>query len=175
MEYTLAQMVVEWKVRRGLEPLRTDATYRRQDAFEIDEYIKREIDDWYERLLSEAPLEFLVVTDITDEVVVEEFDGHVATLSLPAGCVRLVELKMAGWEREAALTRVGTPLARRQESPFSRGYHVSPVGVVDVTGLRVRLYGFKNRLEPEPERVLAVMRPPEGIYRLKPGGWRVND
>lgn len=168
MEYTLAQMVAEWKMRRGFEPLRIDATYRRQDAFEIDEYARREVDAWYEQLLAGGSVDCLEVDDITAKVNIESFDGHVAEMVLPPDCVRLVEVMMTGWERPAVLVKEDDRRARHQLSPFSRGYHTAPVGVVDVTGLRVRLYAFRNGSAPQPERVMAVMRPPEGMYRFKP-------
>ena len=66
MEYTLNELVVEWKTRKGLTPLRVDAAVTRHDAFEIDEYAARIIRQWYEELLDTADVALLDVDDITE-------------------------------------------------------------------------------------------------------------
>lgn len=164
MEYTLEYLVAEWKMRRGLIPLRIDATIRRQDAFEIDEYARRVIDGWYDRLLATAPPEMLEVEDITDRVTIEQPTHGVAVMTLPDNCVRLVEVMMTAWERPAIITGPGSSIAKRQSSPLGRGGACNPVAVTEGCG-RVRLYSFRNGSQAVPGRVLGVLRPPEGIYR----------
>jgi len=167
MEYTLQELITEWKIRRGLEPLRIDASIKRQDAFEIDEYARRDIDRWYDRLLMTAPVGLLVVEDISDRVTVESDRHGAALMQLPGDCCRLVEVMMTGWKRPATIVGADSRLGRMQLSPFVCGGSCAPVAVTE-SGGRVRLYSFKNGLHPVADRVMAVMRPPEGIYRCQP-------
>lgn len=167
MDYSLQDLIAEWRMCRGLEPLRIDATIRRQDAFEIDEYARRDIERWYDRLLESAPLDLLVVEDITDRVTVAPAGRGTAVMQLPGDCRRLVEVMMKGWERPALITTADSKTGRRQVSPFSRGGMCVPVAIPEAGG-RVRLYGFRNGLEPEAARVMAVARPPDGVYRCQP-------
>lgn len=166
MEYTLNQLINEWKVRKGIVPLRTDATITRQDAFEIDEYITRIIDSWYVKLLDTGPIEYLDVTDISSEVTITAFSRGVATIQLPEHCRRVIEISMTEWQRPATIvTDCGSHEARRQGSPFARGGAVRPVAVVESAGT-VRLYSFKTA--PVIDRILAVVTPRDGMYRCDP-------
>lgn len=167
MEYTLEYLIGEWKMRRGLMPLRIDATIERQDAFEINEYAKRVIDGRYNRLLMTAPLEMLEVEDITGLVNVTPAERGVAVMTLPDNCVRLAEIKMTAWERPATIVEPQSKLGKRQSSPFGRGGECNPVAVTEGRG-RVRLYSFRNGHDAVAERVLGVIRPQEGIYRFAP-------
>lgn len=167
MEYTLQDLVAEWKMRRGLEPLRTDAAIHRQDAFDVDEYVRRIIDGWYERLLADAPVDLLDESDITEQVTVSDAGCGTALMQLPAGCVRITGIQMAGWERPAVIVEPDSKTARRQVSPFGRGGSCCPVAVKE-RGNCLRLYSFPPGSEMRPERVTGVMRPPQGIYRCSP-------
>lgn len=168
MEYTLQELIAEWKMRKGLEPLRIDAAIKRQDAFEVDEYIRRRIDDWYERLLHDGRPELIEPTDITDDVNIDSFENGVAVMRLPDSCCRPIEVKMAAWERPAVIVDADSPTGRRQASPFSRGGRCRPVAVVE-DGRRLRLYSFSDGDEPIPERVTGIMRPDRtGVYRCTP-------
>ncbi len=167
MEYTLDYLIGEWKMRRGLIPLRIDAAIKRQDAFEIDEYARREIDTWYNGLLMTAPTEMLDVENITELVTVGKPERGVAVMTLPSECLRLVGVKMTVWEREAVVVSSESRIGKRQGSPFSRGGVCHPVAVTD-GHKRVMLYGFRNGCDAVAERVLGVMRPPGGIYRFNP-------
>ncbi len=167
MEYTLHELIAEWKMRKGLEPLRVDAAIKRQDAFEIDEYIRRMIDSRYERLLYTAPIELLEPSDITETVNIESFTGGVVVMKLPDDCCRLVEVKMNTWHRPATIVTQDSATALRQTSPFGRAGACNPVAVLQADG-RLKLYSFKASDNPEPERVLAITRPAPGIYRCHP-------
>ena len=168
MEYTLNQLVGEWKMRKGLEPLRIDATLRRQDAFEIEEYAAREINIRYAELLATAPIELLDAEDITDNVIIENYNRGVALLKLPDDCIRPVEWLMEQWERPAVIAEdPESPLALKQSSTFTRGRSCHPVAVADRSG-RYRLYSFKGPTPPRAERILGIIQPPKGIIRCHP-------
>lgn len=168
MDYTLDTLIREWKVSKGLQPLLTDATVERQDAYDIDAYLHRQIDAWYNRLLDTAPLEHLVVDDITDTVLVTPRPGGVALMQLPDDCRRLVEVNMEGWHRPATIvTDPLSPLAVRQRCRWTRGGPCAPVAVARA-GRQLMLYSFSGTTVPRATRILAVMTPPPGLYRLHP-------
>lgn len=168
MEYTLNELVVEWKTRNGLTPLRVDAAVTRHDAFEIDEYAARVIRQWYEELLDTADVALLDVDDITDRVTIDEYAGGVAVMRLPEGCRRLVEVTMSQWRGPATMvTDPGSEAALRQRSVYTRGGACRPVAVLK-GARRVRLYSFRGTGTPTAVRVLAVMTPPDGVIRCSP-------
>lgn len=166
MIYSERQLIDEWKMRSGLEPVRIDATLQRYDALDIDAYVKRMLDDWYLKLLDEGDAAFLDPEDVTELVEVAGVDDGVAVAILPAGTRRLMEVADASWHRPAMITGAGSMLARRQESTFSRGRCDSPVAVVD-SPEHVRLYSYPPGVSPSLQRV-AVARHVPGIYRLDP-------
>ncbi|MDE6403653.1 MAG: hypothetical protein K2K86_07580 [Muribaculaceae bacterium] len=168
MEYTLNELIAEWKMRKGLVPLRVDAAVTRHDAFEIDEYAARVIREWYEELLDTADVSLLDVEDITERVDIEDFSDGVAVMRLPDGCRRLVEVTMEQWRCPATIVGdLDSELALRQRSVFGRGGACCPVAVTEGAG-RVRLYSFRGAVTPSPVRVLGVMSQPEGVIRCSP-------
>lgn len=168
MEYTLNELIAEWKMRKGLVPLRVDAAVTRHDAFEIDEYAARVIRQWYEELLDTADVSLLDVDDITSLVDIEDYAGGVAVMRLPDGCRRLVEVTMEQWRCPATIvTDPDSAAGVRQRTPFGRGGACCPVAVTEGAG-RVRLYSFKGDESPSPVRVLGVMSQPEGVIRCSP-------
>lgn len=168
MEYTLSKLISEWKMRRGLCPLRVDATVTRHDAFEIDEYAARVIGEWYEELLDTADVSLLDVDDITGRVDIEEYRDGVAVMRLPDDCRRLVEVTMEQWRSPATIVSGhDSELALRQRSVFGRGGRCRPVAVAEGAG-RVRLYSFSGDAVPRAVRVLGVVKPPEGVIRCAP-------
>lgn len=87
-----------WRLRRGLQPQRTDCTVVRTDGVDIDGLLGRQIDDWYLNLLDTAPVEMLPVTEMRTRVepVLDE-NGSVDVI-LPDVCRRLVSVKLKGWQ-----------------------------------------------------------------------------
>lgn len=166
MIYSEQQLIDEWKMRSGLEPVRIDATLQRYDALDIDAYVKKMLDDWYLRLLDEGDISLLDPEDVTEEVTVEGLADGVAYITLPEGTRRLLEVSDSAWHRPAMITRADTVLGRRQESVFGRGRAASPVAVVD-SPLHVRLYSYLPGSSPSLDRVLVVRHTP-GVYLLSP-------
>ncbi|MDE6086382.1 MAG: hypothetical protein K2G40_08295 [Muribaculaceae bacterium] len=166
MIYSLNFLIDEWKMRAGLEPARIDSTITRHDALDIDAYIERMINDWYEQLLEDGDLKYLDPEDITDLVTVSTPVNGVSTMILPAGVRHLVEIKDSNWARAARIVFPDSHEARRQESVFSRGGTESPVAVI-YNNSEVRLYSFKPGMKPLPERVVAIRHVP-GEFRLSP-------
>lgn len=166
----MEELVTRWKVCRGWEPLRTDATLRRQDAIDIDAYIASKIESEYGVMLESGPLDELVVEDITQEVTVSRDADGTAVLTPGEGCKRLVEVMMEGWHRPATLVADDdNRVARRQLSPLSCGRDNHPVGVVEKGG-RVRLYTLATGCALKPVRVRGVKVPPKGMVIVSARG-----
>ena len=166
MIYSLSFLINEWKVRAGLEPARIDSTVTRHDAFDIDAYVERLVNDWYVKLLQEGDLKYLDPEDITDLITVSAPDKGVATLTLPEGVFHIVEIMDSKWERPARIVTPASRDGRLQESVFSRGGSASPVAVFH-NNTTIKLYSYMPGTVPQLERVLAVRHVP-GKYRLSP-------
>lgn len=172
MEYSLEELVTRWKVCRGWEPLRTDATLRRQDAMDIDGYIASMLESEYGIMLESGPLEELVTEDVTGEVTVSRDADGVAVLTPGVGCRRVAEVMMEGWHRPATIvSEDDNTLSRQQLSPLSCGRDWHPVGVKERSG-RVRLYSVASDRSLRPIRVLGVKEPPAGVVKVSAAGLR---
>ncbi len=160
-------MLAQWKLRRYVEPLRSDCTVVRSDGADTDSLLTMEIRDWYLDLLDHGPVEMLSPVDVTDESAVRcRGDFPVVEVTLPEGCRRVTEVRLRDNHRRVVVTTAGTPLAMLQESEFSCGGEMSPVAVV-MSPRRLNLYGHDSSGNPpEIERLLAVRLPPDGFYEL---------
>lgn len=157
---TQEQMLTLWRLSRAFEPLRPDCTVTRTDGIDLDTLLSRQMRGWYLNLLDTAPLEYLQLTDIAPTVAVEyNADGSIY-VGLPPTCRRVVEVKMAEWERPAIIVDdPASPLALRQHSPYLRAGLAAPVAVVEKK--RLHLYGATLS---ELERLLIVAEPPSDTY-----------
>ena len=166
MNYTLQQLIDEWKLRRGLEPVRSDAAFHRFDALDIDAYIARRVDAWYHSLLDSGPLTHLVVHDIAPFLEPVSLSPSRGVYILPDGCRRIVAVTVAPEAPDAIIAAPGSPLALRQECPFCRGEGGAPVAVAH-SG-RLIVYGRSIPSGGTLHHVGAVLTPPEGVYELSP-------
>lgn len=155
-------MLSLWKLRRQLEPLRSDCVVSRHDGIDITTLLQQEIDDWYETLLDTAPNEMLVATDIASQVAVNFNDDNSASISLPIQCRRVIEVMADSWKQPATITNPQSALALRQANPFSRAGSNCPVAIKDFNTLR--LYGIAP--QSKLTRLLCVMHPDDGFYEF---------
>lgn len=144
-----------WRLRRGLEPLRTDCRIDRIDGIDLPELERGAMEAWFARQLREAPVEMLATTDIAATVRLDIMSDGSGTVALPDGVVRVVAVEMSGWARGATLA-TDSSLRQAQLNPYCRGGTNAPVAVAD--NRRLRLYtpaqgGTLTRLEviAEPE------------------------
>lgn len=158
-------LIAEWKMRHYLEPLRSDATFRRYDAIDLDAYILRRLDAWYDNLLDTAPPRQLVPHEIAADLNLVSRCGRRAVYSLPAGCRRILSVAATPAGPGALIAAEGSPLALRQECPFSCGGPAAPVAVVSPG--RIAIFGIPLSQEL-PHSVMAILTPPEGTYELQP-------
>ncbi|MDE5608140.1 MAG: hypothetical protein K2I64_04310 [Muribaculaceae bacterium] len=168
MTYTLQQLIDEWKLRRGLEPVRSDAAFHRFDALDIDTYIGRLVDKWYHSLLDSGPDTALIAHDIAPQLIPVSHAATKAVYRLPDGCRRLLQVDVDVSLPPAVIAEPGSTLARSQECPFARGKGGAPVAVR--YGDLLHVYSFTTLPDAPPDRVLAIVTPPEGIYELSAEG-----
>lgn len=167
MIYTLQNLIDEWKLRRGLIPLRSDATFHRVDALDIDAALARGIDTWYQNLLDNAPASMLVIHDITDLLEVEHSAPGYTVYQLPLTCRRVIDVLTGPDLQPARPVMPESHEARLQDSPFSRAGSVRPV--VCRVGNLLYVYGA------EISRLTAIVTPPEGIYEMNPSALSTID
>lgn len=168
--YSLEEMLEEWKTRKMLLPGRHDCTMERDDGIDLDAVLVREIEADYDRLLREAPTEWLPVNDIAENCPIEIADDLTAVMHLPANCYRVVEVKLPSWKH--AVSRMETPdseTARRQQNEWLRGGINAPVCVAG--NRRLYLYSAGNHEEIRAERVLAVEPPEKGWFAFADAAW----
>lgn len=158
------EMLDQWRLRRELEPLRSDCTVERLDGIDTDALLRNELNDWYRNLLDTAPVEMLSITDIADMVAIVKRDDGSATVRLPEKCRRVVEVMLDCWQRPARITAADSPLARLQDNPYSRGHTSEPVAVE--RHRRLQLYSIPDGHVPEITSLYCVMEPDDGFYEM---------
>jgi hypothetical protein len=168
--YTKQQMLAQWKLRRLLEPLRSDCRITRSDGVDLDAYATRKMRLWYLDLLANAPVEMLATTDISANVTVKSAADGTLTLDLPDTVMRVVRVRLEGWKCDATLTPAGSTLALRQRNRFACGGVEHPVAVVSRHHLE--LYSAANTLVvPAVELLKVVVDPGEEVYRFDERAW----
>ena len=166
MKITLSseEMLAQWKLRRGFEPLRSAGVITRNDGVDIDQLLRLEMRDWYLNLLCTAPVEMLVTTNIANDIAVVVRDEGVGIVTLPESCRRIVEFQLEGWSRPAKIiTNPHCQEAILQENPYSRGGCERPVVVIH--GNRLFIYSLPSST-PKIVRAMAVMEPADGTYEM---------
>lgn len=168
--YSLEEMLEEWKTRKMLLPGRRDCTVERDDGIDLEAILVREIEAAYDRLLREAPTEWLPVNDIAENCPIEIADDLTAVMHLPANCYRVVEVKLPSWKH--AVSRMENPdseTALRQQNEWLRGGINAPVCVAG--NRRLYLFSAGNHEEIRAERVLAVEPPEKGWFAFADSAW----
>ncbi len=160
-----AEMLSLWKLLGGYEPLNDGCAIDCTDGLDLDAMLLRRIEGWYANQLLTAPADALPVYDIADDVCPERGPDGSVTVQLLEGTVRLISVKMAGWQRPAIiLSDRQAPEALAQRNPFSRATASSPVAIHDSL-CSLSLYPAPPG-EPVIESLLAVIHPREGIFLM---------
>ncbi|MDE5942562.1 MAG: hypothetical protein K2H14_10690 [Muribaculaceae bacterium] len=169
--YTKERMREEWKKRRWLEPLRADCRIRRSDGIDLDAYAETEMRQWYLELLATAPAGLLAPTDLTLTSTVKRTASGTAYVELPDTVVRVVSVRLAGWQRDAMIASgPHDPLAMRQANRFARGGVEHPVAVVN--GHRLELYSAANPdSTPMLESLLVITDTGSETYKFDERAW----
>ena len=156
------EMLSQWRMRRALEPLRSDCTVERIDGIDLDSFLKMEMRDWYLNLLDTAPLHLLTLTDIASKVSLSKNKDLSATIHLPQGCRRVIELTLDCSPVPIKITPPDTPLAICQQNPFSQSGAVSPIAIHSNNSLIIQAGSDNFNIA----QLLCVMEPDEGLYEL---------
>lgn len=64
---TKAEMLEEWKKRKGFYSGVRSCDVEREDGVDLDGVLQREMDDWYNKMLREAPSEMLPIENIAKD------------------------------------------------------------------------------------------------------------
>ncbi len=165
--FTTEELLSEWSLRKGFEPLRNDCQVTRTDGIDLRRLMVRDMHAWYMDLLHTAPPRLLPVSDLAATVPVSAGADGSATIHLPANVVRVVEVRLAGWQRSGAIvTDMTSAEAVAQTNPYSRAGCCAPVVLVD--GAVLRLYSPPADGTLRLESLLCIELPAEGLYRLNP-------
>lgn len=155
-------MLSQWRMRRALEPLRSDCTVERIDGIDLDAFLKMEMRNWYLNLLDTAPLHLLSITDVASLVSLSFNTDLSATIILPKGCRRVVEISLDCRNSPITIISADSPLATCQQNPFSRSGSVAPVAIVHHD--HAIIYAGSNNFNIS--HMLCVMEPDDGVYEL---------
>lgn len=170
-----ADMLAQWKMRRYLEPLRQDCLMSRSDGIDLDAYCVMEMRRWYLDLMATAPMEYLAPSDLTLTATVRRGEGNRGLITLPAGTVRIVRVKLSGWQREATVvTDMSSPLARLQRNRFSCGGVERPVALWSGEGSVLELFSLPSLAgTPVVEALTAVVDPGPELYEFDERAWNM--
>lgn len=175
LHLTSEQMLERWRVHRGLYPLAGPEMVSASLPDTLDAVLQAEIEAWYDGILATAPASKLAPAEIAGSITLEATEpsgGHI--FSLPEGVVRLVSVRLDGWDCDARI--IADPCsaeARMQRHRFTRAGASAPVAVlhpggvvslypyvksrralsVRVVGRTDSLYHFDDSLLPMPEEL----------------------
>lgn len=151
-----------WKQRMRLHPASRNCIVERSDGYNIDNYLKLKIREWYAHALTFEKACFLPQEDIARDLTVNISGNGVARVTLPNNAVRPVEWKMKSWEQSVTVFEAPDSfMARLQYCPLTRSGITNPTAVQ--LPHQLLLYCAKDRSD-EIEKAVCVVRPPEGIY-----------
>lgn len=170
ISYSRAEMLEEWKKRRGFYSGVRTCEVEREDGVDLDGVLQREIDNWYGRLLREAPAEMLPVEDVAGECDVEVDSRRVVAITLPARCVRALDVRLEGWKSVVArFASSSSPEAEAQRSEWTQAGTERPVVVEGVRQLTA--YSAPATGDVKVARLRGVCRPANDSYSFRSDAW----
>lgn len=139
LHLTPAQLLPMWRQRAFPEPVAEQpGGLTPVYGIDLEQWLTARMTDWYLNLLDTAPLHLLAPVSATGGMASTILDDGTGHLIPPEGFRRLVQFRLQGWKRDATIvTDPDSPIARRQDSPYSRGGVHKPVVVVTPGGLRI--------------------------------------
>lgn len=158
------EMLAQWKLCRGFEPLREDCEITRSDGIDLDALLRLEMRNWYLNLLKTAPIDMLAIKNIANDIAIVVNDDNSGFVLLPETCRRLVEFQLKGWKRPAKI--IDDPNCRDallQDNIYSRGGCEQPVVIKQNNCLHIYSLPDNN---PSILRAMAVMEPTDGTYEM---------
>lgn len=161
-------MLATWRLLRGYEPLRNDASVTRTDGIDLDRLLELEMEAWYRNALATARPEMLEPRNIASQVSYTLNPDRSMTIPLPDNVVRVTGVKLDCWARGARLLYPATDEIEidRQASPYARAGAASPVAVVD--GGELRLYSIPAGVSDPLITLLDVIARDDDSYSFNP-------
>lgn len=159
-EYELLEL---YKTMTHLTSVRRDCEVERDDGIDLDAWLTLRLRQWYARLLQDAPVEWLPVQDVKDDVVLTADTCGVVRAVVPPQCVRPVEWRLQGWSH--SVTSFLSPqdaMVRLQLNPWTRGRAERPAAIDH--GDHLTLYSVKPGASLALTVARCVVRPVDGIY-----------
>lgn len=159
------EMLSLWKLLGGYEPLNDDCSVECADGIDLDSMLIQRIRAWYAEQLLTAPVDALPIFDIADDVWIEKTPHGSIEVELNEGTVRVISVRMAGWQRPAIIVSdPQSPEATAQRNPFTRATSSAPVAIVNDSG-SLSLYPAPDG-EPRLRRLMAIVQPRPGIFLM---------
>lgn len=130
LQLTKTEMLALWKRRHFLESLRADCRVIRSDSVDIDTRCVEDMRAWYLNLLRTAPREYLSAENITRDCIGVPSPQGYLEIVLPQNVIRVLTVRMPGWEQEAEITTdLSSTAARLQANRYSQGGVAQPVAL----------------------------------------------
>ena len=171
---TKAEMLEEWKKRKGFYSGVRSCDVEREDGVDLDGVLQREMDDWYNKMLREAPSEMLPIENIAKECPATVDARRAVTVDLPARCVRVLALRLDCWAADVTqFAAPGSDDAEAQRSEWTQAGTERPVVVAGVR--RLTAYSAAAPDKASIASLLAVCRPSDGTYRFRADAWTWKD
>lgn len=103
--------------------------YESSDNIELDDIIRHKVLDAIRLALEDAPLSFLEPIEVSTPTIVGNEDGS-GKVSIPDDFLRLVGLKLAGWNRGVSMVyNKGSEIDYIQRNKYTRGTSIKPICV----------------------------------------------
>ena len=129
--YTKAQLMTQWRLRRGLEPMRGDVTVE-LDGIDTEAIDEAEMMDWWHHVVATAPAGMLESKDVSIRCSTKAANGGGTDVELPmaVGGRRVTEVRLSGWKREGMLAAPDSHEAALQRWEYTQAGRENPVAVV---------------------------------------------
>lgn len=158
---TKAEMVEEWRIRKGLL-LYPSGSVGRDDDESLTLLIEREIDKWYDDLFRNGPAEWLEITDIASSAAITVGQRGEVSVNFPQSLYRFISARMAGWSRPVTkLTDADSYQAILATSSFAGAGPQNPAAIFYPPSTLTLLRADK---EPRIESLCVAIRPDSGLY-----------
>lgn len=159
------EMLQAWLLAKHLTPLRSDAAVTRRDGIDLSRLATAEMRGWYLDLLDHGETRHLAPSDLARDVALRRNDDGSASVLLPEGVRRVLDVKLTCWRRSAQIVDAGSEIAARQHNRYARGGVCSPVAVRTPDGLQ--LYSVPpGAAGVAIERLLVAMDRGEAVYEM---------
>ena len=115
-----------------LDPLPSaDVTITPTFSLDVDDLLAQRLRAWYLSLLTTLPLEQLPLVDIAQRLTlaIPQSPLSPATVTIPPDVLRIHSIRLASWQRPAAVVPDTHPVVATLDSPYAPARSAAPVAV----------------------------------------------